>query len=319
MVTPPRVHTFSVYCRAHYGQTIGKIPLETGHPCPNREQGGCLYCRPLSFTPYSLRPGAPLDEQIRRGKKYLLAGRFKHYFGYFQQETPTALPTSRLLPLLTRVLADPECLGLIVATRPDCIAQDLPAVLAELVHRSGKECLIELGLQSVHARSLQWLNRNHGVHDFFSAVRQIKAESSLRIGVHLILGIPGETEADMLASVETVCSLGVDTLKLHHLQVLEDTPLHQLYCKGLVQVFSLDGYLELLLHLLPKIPWEVVLHRLWSNAHPHLLVAPRWHLLAAELSQRLQALMAERHIRQGQDVTSADSFYRNREVRRARR
>ncbi|MBM9536721.1 TIGR01212 family radical SAM protein [Desulfobulbus alkaliphilus] len=306
MNSPP-VHTFSVYCRARYGRTIGKIPLETGHPCPNRDRGGCLYCRPLSFTPQSLRPGDSLDEQIRRGKKYLLSGRFTGYFGYFQQETPTSLATSRLLPLLTSVIADPECVGLIIAARPDCIADDLPAALADLVQSSGKECLIELGLQSIHARSLQQLNRNHGVHDFFSAVRRIKTQDSLRIGVHLILGIPGETEADMLASVETVCALGVHALKLHHLQVLKDTPLHSLHTKGLVPTFSLDGYLQLLLRLLPRIPWEVVLHRLWSSAHPHLLVAPRWHLHATELSQRLQASMAEQHIRQGQDVDSVES------------
>jgi uncharacterized protein len=304
-VSPPRIHTFSVYCRARYGEALGKIPLETGRPCPNRSKGGCLYCRPLSFTPFALRTGDSLDEQIRRGKKYLLSGRFKRYFGYFQQETPSALATSRLMPLLARVLSDPDCLGLILAARPDCIAHDLPAALAELVKRSGKECLIELGLQSIHPQSLQLLNRNHSVDDFLSALRRIRTEDTLQVGVHLILGIPDESETDMLTTVETVSSMGVDALKLHHLQVLKDTPLHHLHSRGLVEVFSLEKYLELLLRLLPRIPREVVIHRLWSTAHPDLLVAPHWHVVTAELSKQLHEMMANRHIRQGQGVDLA--------------
>ncbi len=296
----PRIRTFSVHCREHFGQTLGKIPLDLGIPCPNRSNGGCLFCRPASFTPFSLRTSDALNEQIRRGKKYLLRNRFTRYFGYFQQETATAMATSRLIPLLAEILTDPDCVGLILSTRPDTLADDLLPALAELMHRSGKECLIELGLQSIHPASLRLLNRNHSYADFAAAVRSIKAQENLQLGVHLILGIPGESAADMLATVRRVCELGVQAIKLHHLQVIRGTALEVLFLRGQVPVFNLTDYLELLLSLLPHIPAEVTMHRLWATAHPDLLVAPRWQLISGELSKHLLRHMMERGIWQGQ-------------------
>ncbi len=296
----PRIRTFSLQCRERYGQAIGKIPLDLGIPCPNRARGGCLYCRPASFTPFSLRATDALAEQIRRGKEHLLKGRFRSYFGYFQQETSTTLATDQLIPLLAQVLVDPECRGLILSTRPDAIADDLPAALAHLVRHSGKTCLVELGLQSVHAQSLRLLNRNHSFADFVDAVHRLHAVEGLEIGAHLILGIPEESEEEMLTTVQTVCALPIQAMKLHHLQVVERTPLHHLYTQGRVPVFTLEAYLELLLRLLPHIPPRITLHRLWSTAHPHLLVAPKWHCLSGELSKKLHRMMEERGLWQGQ-------------------
>lgn len=295
----PRIRTFSVHCRERYGQAIGKIPLDLGIPCPNRTQGGCLYCRPASFTPFSLRSTDELAEQIRRGKEHLLKGRFQHYVGYFQQETSTALPTAELMPHLLQVLDDPACRGLILSTRPDAVAADLPLALAQVIQQSGKDCLIELGLQSIHARSLRLLNRNHSYADFLGAVAQLNGVDGLHVGAHLILGIPGESAADMLATVRAVCALPIQALKLHHLQVIRDTPLHRLHERDPISLFTLPGYLELLLRLLPHIPRDITLHRLWSTAHPQLLVGPQWGCLTGELSARLRRMMAEQGIWQG--------------------
>lgn len=296
----PRIRTFSLHCRERYGQAVGKIPLNLGLPCPNRAKGGCLFCQPASFTPFSLRATDTLPEQIRRGKAHLLKGRFHHFLGYFQQETSTALATSRLIPFLAEVLAEPDCRGLILSTRPDAIADDLPAALATLMRHSGKSCLIELGLQSIHERSLHLLNRNHSFADFLAAVNKLRTGDGLEIGTHLILGIPGESESDMVATVQTVCALPIQALKLHHLQVIEGTALHRLHAKGQVPVFTQEAYLELLLRLLPHIPARITLHRLWSTAHPYQLIAPRWHCLTGELSKKLHRMMAERGLWQGQ-------------------
>ena len=296
----PRIRTFSVHCREQYGQALGKIPLDLGLPCPNRARGGCLYCRPASFTPFSLRATDTLAEQIRRGKEHLLKGRFHHYFAYFQQETTTALATVRLIPLLAEALADPDCRGLILSTRPDAIADDLPAALAHLVRTSGKTCLIELGLQSIHDQSLRLLNRNHSFADCVAAVHRLRAEDGLEIGVHLILGIPGESEAEMLATVQTVCMLPIQALKLHHLQVIKGTPLATLHDQSPVPLFTLEAYLELLLRFLPHIPQRITLHRLWSTARSQLLLAPKWGCLTGELSKKLHRMMTERDLWQGQ-------------------
>lgn len=296
----PRIRTFSVHCREHYGQTLGKIPLDLGIPCPNRIKGGCIFCRPASFTPYSLRATDPISVQIHRGKTTLLKGRHQQYLGYFQQETPTALATSRLIPLLAEVLDDPACRGLILSTRPDAIAGDLPSALAQLIQDSGKTCLIELGLQSIHQRSLHLLNRHHSYADVTKAVDQLRSVQGLDVGVHLMLGVPGETTDDMLTTVATVCALPIQALKIHHLQIIRQTTLHRLYQDNRVEVFTVEAYLELLLSLLPHIPAHITLHRLWSTAHPHLLVAPRWHILTAALSVRLNELMRVRNLWQGQ-------------------
>ena len=187
---------------------MGKIPLHPGIPCPNRARGGYVFCRPASFTPPSLRSADPLDEQLRRGRQLLLGDRFRLFFGCFQQETPTALATGLLLERCARILAEPDCVGLILSTRPDAIAADLPPALADLCRESGKDCLIELGVQSIHPGSLRLLNRNHGYGDCVDAVARLRA-AGLEVGAHLILGIPGESDEDMRASLDAVCALGV--------------------------------------------------------------------------------------------------------------
>jgi radical SAM protein (TIGR01212 family) len=296
----PAVHTFSYHYRKKYGQGVGKIPLDMGQPCPNRLKGGCIFCRPASFTPASLRKTDQIESQVARGKQYLLKGRFRKYFAYFQQETCTSIPSEELLPIFNLLLADDDCVGLILSTRPDYIQQQLLEILAELIGRTGKECLFELGLQSVHDRSLTLLNRNHSFSDFQNAARLIQQAGCFELGAHLIFGIPGESEEDMLSSVKTLCALGIDALKLHHLQVIRDTPLHELYRQGELTLFSLEAYLRFLLTVLPVIPAGVTIHRLWATAHPDLLIAPKWNVLASSLSRLLQDRMTEQGLRQGQ-------------------
>ena len=278
---------------------IGKIPLDVGITCPNRLHGGCIYCRPASFTPTCLRSGDDIPTQIERGKQQLLKGRFRYYFGYFQQETVTALASARLLPLLAMVLDDPFCTGLVLSTRPDHLPDKLVESLALLIEQTNKDCLIEVGLQSIHAKSLELLNRNHTLDDFLGAVRRVRQYDRLQVGAHLIFGIPGESRADMVQTVEFVGGLNLDALKLHHLQVIKDTTLHAMYLQNRFSLFTLEEYMDLLLCILPLLPKHVTLHRLWSTSHPSLLVAPKWHVLTGELSHILQHRLAEHGLYQG--------------------
>jgi len=298
----PLLRTFSYHYRCKFGHGVGKIPLDLHYPCPNRRQGGCIFCRPAGFTPEYLRDNTDLAEQLAAGKKHHLKGRFKKYFAYFQQETCTAVPSSELLPLLRGVVAEGDCIGLILSTRPDYVADDLLHSLADLVRSAGKECLFELGVQSVHEKSLRLLNRNHGFAAFQDAASRILACGCFELGAHLLFGIPGENEGDMLVSLKTICAMGVNHLKLHQLQVMRDTPLERLHARGEVKLFSLEGYLQFLLHAVPIIPSAVTLHRLWATAHPEFLLAPRWHRPASELSILLQRRMVEAGVFQGQAV-----------------
>lgn len=293
------INTFSLHYRRKYGQVVGKIPLDTGYACPNRRYGGCVYCRSGSFTPSYLDKNDSIAVQLKLGKKYLLRDRFRIFFGYFQQETSTAMPPAQLIHALREVLADTECVGIIISTRPDSLDQDLLEKLAGLARQTGKEFLLEIGLQSFHEKSLQLLNRNHGVADYIDAVTRIKALRGVQVGVHLILGIPGESEEDMFTTLRKVSDLGVDAIKLHHLQVIRDTPLHSMYCQQKIPVFTAESYLKLLVRLLPQLPRNIVIHRLWSASHPDLLVAPRWDLFAGNLSASLKEMMGEAGVYQG--------------------
>ena len=310
MIEPP-ILTFSHHYRKKYGHGVGKIPVDMGQQCPNRAKGGCVFCRPASFTPSYLKKSDEISNQIDLGKKHLLKGRFQKYFAYFQQETCTAVEEDQFLPLLSSLLVDEACVGLILSTRPDYVSPHFLDRLAEKIVLSGKECLFELGLQSVHDRSLQLLNRNHGYEDFVKAVGLIQGAGCFQLGTHLIFGIPGETEEDMLHSLRTVCSLGINALKLHHLQVIRDTPLHRLYKQGGISLFTLEEYFDFLLKALPVIPADVTIHRLWSTAHPDLLIAPKWNVLASELSRALREKMKALGIWQGQLAKGISPVYRD--------
>lgn len=305
-MSPPVLRTFSYHYRQKYGHGVGKIPLDLGQPCPNRLYGGCIFCRPAGFTPAYLENGDAIAQQISKGKAHLQKGGFKKYFAYFQQETCTAGPAEAFLPILQMLLNDGDCVGLILSTRPDYVADELLLPLARLVKETGKECLFELGLQSVHERSLTFLNRNHSFADFHHAARRIKAVGCLQLGAHLIFGIPGESQDDMLFSLKSVCQAGVGHLKLHHLQVVRGTALATHYKAGKVTLFTLEEYLQFLLRALPIIPADVTIHRLWATSHPDLLLAPRWNCLTGTLSAILQQRMVAKGIWQGKLTGGSD-------------
>ena len=301
------INTFSSHYRQKYGEPVGKLPVDVGVICPNRQYGGCIFCRPASFTAGHLDAADHVLHQIERGKKHLGTGRFKRYLAYFQQETCTALPKNQLLATIRMVLKDEDCLGLILSTRPDHVPEQLLSELSALIDTAKKECLFELGMQTVHERSLQLLNRNHTFHAVTDAIRRIKDAGPFETGVHLIFGIPGESDDDMLHSLVSACTMGIDALKLHHLQVIRDTPLHGMYTRGEVEMFTLERYMAFLVSALPRIPARVVLHRLWATAHPGLLIAPKWNVLAAQLSKELLKRMQQLGIRQGSAISSCQA------------
>lgn len=306
-MSSPLIRTFSYHYRQKFGFGVGKLPIDMGQPCPNRKNGGCVFCRPAGFTPSYLSGKDDVANQLAKGKKAFLAGRFKKYFGYFQQESCTSVDPEKLLSALDMVLADSDCVGVILSTRPDCIEKSLLTSIAALIKSTQKECLFELGLQSIHQKSLEYLNRNHTYSCFLDAVKLIHSFSGMEVGAHLIFGIPGESEDDMIATVKAVCGLGVQSLKLHHLQVLQGTPLQELYDRGEVTTYSREQYQELLLTILSIIPQDMIIHRLWATSHPNLLVAPRWNCLAGTLSVELREQMMKRKISQGCLSTKAVS------------
>ncbi len=295
-----RITTFSGYYKKKYGTPIGKIVVDTGAVCPNRTNGGCIFCARDAFSPDYVGDKLKVSTQIELGKKSLKRTKYRKYFVYFQQETCTAPPVTNLLVNIASLSKDEDCVGVILSTRPDFLPAELIKEIASLIGTSGKECLFEMGLQSAHDRSLQVLNRNHSVADFADAVEKIRAYDLFSIGAHLLFGIPGETLEDMIATVRYVSEVGVDAVKMHHLQVLQDTPLHAMYLENKVALFSLEEYLGLLVFLLPHLRSSIVIHRLWATAHPHLLVGPKWDISATKLRALLDRKLKEGTIWQGE-------------------
>ena len=296
-----RLTLFRDYAERRWGEAVGKIALDLGVRCPNRALGGCIYCSPESFKPYYLKPGDSIPAQIAQGKAYLRRRNLRRFLAYFQQETSTAGDVSQFLPKFTRALEDHDCVGLVISTRPDYVYRDdLDQLLHATAHLADKLILFELGLQSAKEESLRFLNRNHTRRHFIAAAAAVQSRPRLELGVHLILGVPGENRQDMRRTVQFVAEQGTGHLKLHHLQIVKGTPLYDIFQQRPFTVPSSDQYLELLSELVPLIPRQTVIHRLWSTCEPRLLHRPRWNLPPHQLYQRLSQLLADRDVEQGQ-------------------
>lgn len=292
--------TFSRHYRQKYGEPVGKIALDAGVVCPNRRYGGCGYCAAEGYTPFYLEAGDLLQNQLRRGRQYLNRKGGRYYFAYFQQETTTALAMAELLPMFELAIAGEGCVGLIISTRPDYLTQEFVDCLEDVADQHPeKEFLVELGLQSAHDQTLTMINRNHSFQDFVGAAALLKASSRITFGVHLILGLPGETEKEMRQSVLQVRDLGIDYVKFHHLQILKGTRFAEMHRQNPFILFDPDGYCMVLARLLALLPDRIVLHRLWSTARHDLLVAPKWDLHANEMTGKLLAAMREQNLYQG--------------------
>jgi radical SAM protein (TIGR01212 family) len=297
MIQP--ITTFKQHYTRNYGEPVGKIALDAGMVCPNRVKGGCIYCTPDSFRPFYLEAGDSIETQLSKGRMFLARRGIAKYFGYFQQETTTAVHRTDLMPQFEHVMADRDCVGLIISTRPDFVDHELLADLELLRQRLGKEMVIELGLQSARNATLRFLNRNHSVEDFTAAVECIQRAGAIEVGVHLILGLPGENSQDMLQTVGLITGLGLGHVKFHHLQVIRGTKLHAMYLAQPFPVFDSQDYFRLLAELLGYIPPQVIVHRLWSTSPPELLVAPHWHRAIPQLQDDLRLIMEERSLYQG--------------------
>lgn len=293
-----RYYTFSRFLKEHFGEPVRKIPLDAGFGCPNRDgtvgSGGCIFCLNPAFSPFSGR-GLTVAEQVRRFKGHRRGpGR---YIAYFQAYTNTYAPIAALRRVYEEALADPEVVGLAVATRPDCVPDPVLDLLQSYTDRW--MVWVEYGLQSCHDATLQRLNRGHDFATFAAAVARTRGRG-IYIGAHVILGLPGETAADMLATAAALNATGVDGVKLHHLQVFEGTPLAAAFLRGEVKTLSLDEYVSLSCDFIEALsPQTVILRLVGDVTDDALLLAPRWGVSKAAVIDRIDRELERRGTRQG--------------------
>jgi len=274
-----RYRDYNTYLREIFGERVQKIPLDAGFTCPNRDgtvsRGGCIYCdRRGSGSGAMTQRGESIDEQIADGMKWARkkygASRFS---AYFQSFTNTYGPVPHLRDLYDRALKHEGMVGLSVGTRPDCVDEEVLALLA--TYHENFLVWLELGLQSAHDSTLMKINRGHDVACFDRAVAGAHAKG-LNVCAHVILGLPGESGEMMMETARHLGALAVEGVKIHALYVGEGTRLAEIYERGEYRCLEREEYVDLLLDFLERLPPETVIQRLTGDPMPAELVAPPW-------------------------------------------
>ena len=294
-----------------FGGRVQRISIEGGFTCPNRDgskgKGGCNYCNNESFAPIYARRGYELSKQIIEGKKSL-KNRFEvnKYLAYFQSYSNTYADISDLRKLYESALAEPGIVGLSVSTRSDCISLDILDLLAELSEKVYVN--LEIGIESIHDNSLKWMNRCHSMQETLDAFDLISNYSQFDVTGHLILGLPGETKEMMLDSTVLMNKLPLTFLKLHHLQVIENTRLATEYKKTKFPLLKYEEYLDLISDYLSKLRPGLVMQRLFSDAPKRYLIAPYWDKTSTNIIMDIQKYMRELDVWQGKEYNVETLF-----------
>lgn len=262
-------HTIATHLKQEFGCRIMKLSLDAGFTCPNRDGtkgiGGCLFCSEDGAGHYA----STIEDQIQ-----LLSGKWPSgkYLAYFQSHTNTYAPVSHLRQIYEEALSYPDVVGLAIATRPDCLPDDVLELLHELNQKT--YLWVELGLQTVHDTTAERLNRCYPLSVFEDAMEKLK-QLQIRTVIHLILGLPWETKEDILASVDYVGSLHPFGVKLHLLHVMKNTGLAPLYPQEF-HTFEKEEYISFVTDCLERLPQDITIHRITGDAPADELIAPLW-------------------------------------------
>lgn len=296
-----RYYSLDRYLKQTFGEKIYKISLDGGFTCPNRDgtlgTRGCIFCSEGGSGDFASDSSLSVTEQIEDGIR-LVEGKSKarKFIAYFQAFTNTYAPAEKLNQIYREALSHEKIIGLSIGTRPDCLPPDVLDLLAEL--NKIKPVFVELGLQTIHEDTAQRIRRGYPLSCFDEAVDKLH-EKGINIVVHLILGLPGESEEKMLESVRYLNSLPVDGVKLSLLHVLNKTDLGTLYEKNPFPIYELDDYVSLVIRCIEELREDIVIHRLTGDGPRDLLIAPRWTLQKRKVLNEITRRMKETDSRQG--------------------
>lgn len=271
-------YSFNRYLRERFGCKVYKISINGGFTCPNRDgtlgTRGCIFCSAGGSGDFAESPELSITQQIEKGKERV-KNKIKSgkYIAYFQAFTNTYAPVETLRKKFTQAINHPDIVMLSVATRPDCLPEEVIELLKEL--NDIKPVCVELGLQTIHEKSAEYIRRGYKLECYDNAVKRLKA-AGLEVVCHIILGLPGETKSDMLESVDYACKSGINGIKLQLLHVLKGTDLAKDYENKKFRVLTMDEYLDILKSCLDIIPKNIVIHRLTGDGAKKDLIAPLW-------------------------------------------
>jgi hypothetical protein len=294
------------FLRQRFGRRVQKVSVDAGFTCPNVDgtvaRGGCTFCDNRSFSPSRRLPRAGIHGQIdqsivRMRRRYRNC---RDFLAYFQPATNTYAPVERLRSVYEEALAHPQVVGLVIGTRPDCVPDDVLDLLSEFAKRSYVS--VEFGMQTMHDRSLDWMNRGHHHDAMIDAVRRSRGRG-FEIGAHVILGLPGESHADMLATARELGRLEVDAVKIHNLYCVKNTPLADQVARGGVRLMERAEYVRTVVDFIELLRPTMIVDRISGDAPPDYFIGPTWCLDKPAVKAAVLAEFARRDSWQGKNCS----------------
>ena len=304
MQTEKRYNDFSSFIRRKFNSRVQKVSIDAGFTCPNKDGtkgvGGCTYCNNNTFNPDYCKPIKPIKQQINEGieffsKKY----KTQKYLAYFQAFTNTYAPLADLKKMYEEALDHEDVIGLVVATRPDCIKDEVLDYLEELA-AAGNFIKLEFGLESTKNDTLEAINRCQTHEEAIDAFKRADGRG-LHLGGHLILGLPGETKEDMMNHAKMVSQLPINTLKIHHLQIVKHTMMAVQFKKTpeMFTFMELDEYIDFVVDFVEKLKPEIIIERFFSESPASMLIHPKYGLKNFEVKHLVEKRLEEREAMQG--------------------
>lgn len=296
-----RYHSWSYHLKQTFGEKVFKIPLDAGFDCPNRDgtvaTGGCTFCSERGSGDFAGDRQDDIVTQFHKVKEQMHKKWPKgKYIGYFQAYTNTYAPVSVLQEKYEAILQQDGVVGLSIATRPDCLPDDVVEYLAELNERT--YLWVELGLQTVHEKTAELINRAHDYACYVEGVEKLR-KHNIRICSHIINGLPLETKEMMMETVREVVKLDIQGIKIHLLHLMKRTPMVKQFEKGLVKFLEFDEYIELVCDQLEIIPPHIIIHRLTGDAPADMLIGPIWSMKKWEILNAIDKELERRNSWQG--------------------
>ena len=299
--TKLRYNRFSDHLRDKFGTKVYKVTLDAGFTCPNRDgtisNEGCIFCDDGGSFSQLYSNKITIIEQLNSGialskEKY----KAQKFLAYFQAYTNTYKPVNELKEIYDQALSHEDVVGINIGTRPDCVEEEKLDLISD--YTKNHYVWLEYGLQSIHDRSLKFINRGHDFATFVKALKETQ-KRNINVCAHVILGLPNETRKDMLETAKVLGDLGIDGVKIHLLCVLNNTRLVKLYYQGKVPMMEEDQYVETACDFLEMLPPEVTIHRLAGNGLKPNMLAPGWLSKKFVVLNKIDKLLEERGSYQG--------------------
>lgn len=290
-----KYYSFSQYLKDTFGCKIYKISINAGFTCPNRDgtidTRGCIFCSKGGSGDFAEDAKLSITKQIESGKRRV-EKKIKNgkYIAYFQAFTNTYAPLETLKTKFCEAIEHPDIVAISIATRPDCLPDEVIDLLKEL--NRIKPVFVELGLQTIHEKTAEYIRRGYTLDVYDTALKKLK-KTGINIVTHIILGLPNETKEDMLKSVDYVCKAGTDGIKLQLLHILQGTDLENEYSNGKFNTFTFEEYIDIIKEIVKIIPENIVIHRLTGDGAKKDLIAPLWSADKKNVLNKINKALSE--------------------------